>query len=219
MLSFATLDAQNVQRGKASFYSKRATGARASSGEKIHHDSLTCAHRTYPFGTMLKVTNITTGKSVNVRVIDRGPFARGRIIDLSWAAAKEIGMLAQGIATVVVERADNLIVPFKPEPEDHLFELDFERLASDDTDGVQPSWQEMKDAVASGNKAHGRKHGNNAKNAQGKHTNHEQQTAHNKQTTDANKQHITHNKQTTEANKQSQTANKQASNRPATSHK
>lgn len=168
MLSLAALDAQNVQRGKASFYSKRATGARASSGEKIHHDSLTCAHRTYPFGTMLKVTNITTGKSVQVRVIDRGPFARGRIIDLSWAAAKEIGMLAQGIATVVVEKADNLIVPFKPEPEDHLFELDFERLADGDDDGLQPSWQEMKDAVASGSKSHGHKHAGKKTNASDK---------------------------------------------------
>ncbi len=157
-LSLATLDAQTVQRGKASFYSKRATGARASSGERIHHDSLTCAHRTYPFGTILKVTNISTGKSVFVRVIDRGPFKRGRIIDLSWAAAKEIGMLAQGIATVAVERADNLIVPFKPEPEDHIFELDFERLAGDDNEGLQPSWQEMKDAVATGSAGHGRKH-------------------------------------------------------------
>ena len=86
--------AQKHQHGKASYYSKRATGGRSASGQKIHHDSLTCAHKFYPFGTHLRVTNLSNGKSVIVKVIDRGPFGRGRIIDLSWAAAKEIGMLA-----------------------------------------------------------------------------------------------------------------------------
>ena len=71
-----------TQRGKASYYSKRATGARTSSGERLHHDSLTCAHRTYPFGTLLRVTNENNGKEVIVRVTDRGPRGRGRIIDL-----------------------------------------------------------------------------------------------------------------------------------------
>ena len=63
---------------------------------------------------MLKVTNLRNDKSVIVEVIDRGPFGRGRIIDLSWAAAKEIDMISQGVATVKVERLDNP-VPFKPE--------------------------------------------------------------------------------------------------------
>lgn len=65
-----------AQRGKASYYSKRATGARTSSGERLHHDSLTCAHRTYPFGTLLRVTNENNGKEVIVRVTDRGPHGR-----------------------------------------------------------------------------------------------------------------------------------------------
>ena len=115
---------QKHQRGKASFYSKRATGARSASGQRIHHDSLTCAHRYYPFGTMLKVTNLRNDKSVIVEVIDRGPFGRGRIIDLSWAAAKEIDMISQGVATVKVERLDNP-VPFKPE-DTKLPKIDFE---------------------------------------------------------------------------------------------
>lgn len=115
---------QKRQRGKASFYSKRATGARSASGQRIHHDSLTCAHRYYPFGTMLKVTNLRNNKSVVVEVIDRGPFGRGRIIDLSWAAAKEIDMISQGVATVKVERLDNP-VPFKPE-DTKLPKIDFE---------------------------------------------------------------------------------------------
>lgn len=146
-LCFTSLAAQTVQRGKASYYSKKSTGARTSSGERIHHDSLTCAHRTHPFGTRLKVTNPSTGKSVIVKVTDRGPFKRGRIIDLSWGAAKELGMLSQGVATVIVERADKLIVPFKPE-EDTFFELDFERTDNKNKDGLHPKWQEMKEAVS-----------------------------------------------------------------------
>lgn len=115
---------QKHQLGKASYYSKRATGARSASGQRIHHDSLTCAHRYYPFGTMLKITNLRNDKSVIVEVIDRGPFGRGRIIDLSWAAAKEIDMISQGVATVKVERLDNP-VPFKPE-DSKLPKIDFE---------------------------------------------------------------------------------------------
>ena len=102
MCAVAAAQAQYVQRGKATYYSKRATGARTSSGERLHHDSLTCAHRTYPFGTKLQVTNLQNGRSVVVRVTDRGPFARGRIIDLSWRAAKELGILTQGVAMVEV---------------------------------------------------------------------------------------------------------------------
>lgn len=120
----ASVGAQ-VQHGKASFYSKRATGARTSSGERLHHDSLTCAHRTYPFGTLLRVTNERNGKSVVVRVTDRGPHGRGRIIDLSHAAAHRIGIIAQGVAMVKVERVNTNHAPFLPEP-DTAPEIDFE---------------------------------------------------------------------------------------------
>ena len=118
-------NAQKHQQGKASYYSKRATGARTASGQKIHHDSLVCAHRYYPFGTHLKVTNLSNGKSVVVKVIDRGPFGRGRIIDLSWGAAKELDMLAQGVSTVKVEMIDHSSIPFRPE-ETKLPKIDFE---------------------------------------------------------------------------------------------
>ena len=114
-----------IQHGKASFYSKRATGARTSSGERLHHDSLTCAHRTHPFGTLLKVTNERNGREVIVRVTDRGPHSRGRIIDLSHAAAKELGIINQGVAVVKVEPVKKTVVPFKPEPES-IPEIDFE---------------------------------------------------------------------------------------------
>ncbi len=123
-LGLAPCSAQKHQHGKASYYSKRATGARSASGQKIHHDSLVCAHRFYPFGTKLKVTNMGNGKSVVVEVIDRGPFGRGRIIDLSWAAAKAIDMIAQGVASVKVERLDNPI-PYRLE-DDKLPKVDFE---------------------------------------------------------------------------------------------
>lgn len=114
-IGVAPVSAQ-THRGKASFYSKKATGARASSGERIHHDSLTCAHRSYPFGTLLKVTNLSNGRSCIVRVNDRGPHRRGRIIDLSYGAASELGMLAQGIAMVEVQRVDSIKVPYRNEP-------------------------------------------------------------------------------------------------------
>ncbi|WP_172275770.1 septal ring lytic transglycosylase RlpA family protein [Xylanibacter muris] len=146
MVGFTSLEAQKLQRGKASYYSKKATGARTSSGERLHHDSLTCAHRTYPFGTMLKVTNLQNGKTVTVRVTDRGPFGRGRIIDLSWGAAKMLGMLSQGVVTVIVEKADETIIPFKPEDIITLPEFDY-GTNEDNKDGLHPAWREMKRVV------------------------------------------------------------------------
>ena len=141
-LSLAPCLAQKHQHGKASYYSKKATGARSASGKKIHHDSLVCAHRYFPFGTKLKVTNMSNGKSVVVKVIDRGPFGRGRIIDISWAAAKAIGMIAQGVATVKVERLDNPI-PYRPE-DNKLPKIDFEMAESDFKDF--PKWRKEKEA-------------------------------------------------------------------------
>ena len=114
-----------TQKGKASFYSKRATGARTSSGERLHHDSMTCAHRTHPFGTLLRVTNERNVREVVVRVTDRGPHSRGRIIDLSHAAAEKLGIINQGVAVVRVEPLKKTKVPYKPEPET-MPEIDFE---------------------------------------------------------------------------------------------
>ena len=131
-----------VQSGKASFYSKKFTGRKTANGERLHHDSLTCAHRTYPFGTLLKVTNPANKQSVIVRVTDRGPYVRGRIIDLSVRAAKEIGIFAQGIAPVIVERYNPSIVPFKPE--DTIELPDFEMGTNEGSD-TKPIWVEMKE--------------------------------------------------------------------------
>ena len=74
-----------------------------SNGERYDRNAFTCAHRTLPFGTRLKITNPRNGKSVIVRVTDRGPFIRGRVVDLSYAAARELGTLASGVAYVKVE--------------------------------------------------------------------------------------------------------------------
>lgn len=113
MLAGFTPGAAQTLRGEASYYSKKATGARTASGERVHHDSMTCAHRTLPFGTLLKVTNLSNDKVVYVRVTDRGPFGPGRIIDLSYGAARELGMLAQGVVLVDVEPVNQ--VPYRLE--------------------------------------------------------------------------------------------------------
>ena len=87
----------------ASFYADKFHGRKTASGEKFNMYDYTAAHKTLPFGTILKVTNLSNGKSVNVRVNDRGPFAKGREIDLSKAAAIELDMIAAGEATVSLE--------------------------------------------------------------------------------------------------------------------
>lgn len=131
-----------TQEGKASYYAKKFTGRKTASGERMHHDSLTCAHRTYPFGTMLKVTNPANGQSVIVRVTDRGPYVKGRIIDLSARAAREIGIIAQGIASVVVERYHPAIVPFKPDDDIEL--PDFE-IGTNEGSASKPVWVALKE--------------------------------------------------------------------------
>lgn len=82
--------------GMISYYGEGFHGKKTASGARFNKNALTAAHRTLPFGTRIKVTNISNGKSVVVEVTDRGPFAHGRILDLSEAAAREIGMLGQG---------------------------------------------------------------------------------------------------------------------------
>ncbi|MDX9949878.1 MAG: septal ring lytic transglycosylase RlpA family protein [Candidatus Cloacimonadaceae bacterium] len=88
----------------ASYYGKKFHGRKTASGEVYNQHAMTCAHKTLPFQTLLKITNPKNGKNVIVRVTDRGPFIRGRDIDLSYGAAKEIGMLAAGVAKVQVEK-------------------------------------------------------------------------------------------------------------------
>lgn len=95
-----------VQTGKASFYADKFEGRATASGEKYKHSKLTAAHRTLPFGTLVKVTNLSNNRSVEVRINDRGPFVKGRIIDLSRAAAKQLEFVNAGLANVKLEVVD-----------------------------------------------------------------------------------------------------------------
>lgn len=91
------------QKGKASYYSDKLHGRKTASGERYNKKSLTAAHRKLPFGTQVKVINTRTKQSVVVRINDRGPFVKGRVIDVSRAAAEQIGLIRSGVADVVVE--------------------------------------------------------------------------------------------------------------------
>lgn len=93
--------------GMASFFASEMAGRRTANGEVCDPDTLTAAHRTLPFGSRVRVTNLRTGRSVVVRINDRGPFARGRVIDLSRAAAREIGLERAGHGAVELALVDS----------------------------------------------------------------------------------------------------------------
>lgn len=112
LANFDTIAKTNESKsGNATYYGNKWHGRRTSSGSIYHKDSLTCAHRTLPFGTLLKVTNKKNGKEVIVKVTDRGPFRKGAIIDLSMAAAKKIDMVAAGIVPVDIAQVGKLTLP------------------------------------------------------------------------------------------------------------
>lgn len=94
------IDTEILQTGTASWYGPGFHGRLTSNRERFDQNELTAAHRTLPFDTVVEVVNVENEKSVEVRINDRGPYARNRIIDLSKAAAEEIGMLETGVATV-----------------------------------------------------------------------------------------------------------------------
>ncbi|SIT88796.1 septal ring lytic transglycosylase RlpA family protein [Pontibacter indicus] len=92
-----------TEAGKASYYSNKLHGRKMANGEAYNRRKLTAAHRTLPFGTKVKVTNLQTNKSVKVSITDRGPFVKGRVIDLSEAAAKRLDYISAGIVPVEVK--------------------------------------------------------------------------------------------------------------------
>jgi len=107
-LSNITVNAQNFkQTGLASFYADKFEGRQTANGEKYRHSKLTAAHKTLPFGTILKVTNLENDKTVEVRINDRGPFIKGRIIDLSKSAATELEFIQKGIVKVEITTISN----------------------------------------------------------------------------------------------------------------
>jgi len=93
-------ESRGKSNGLASFYSE---GGKTASGEKFNPNELTAAHPTLPFGTKLRVTNTHTGRSVMVRVNDRGPYVSGRVVDVSYSAAQELGMVGRGVAPVKLD--------------------------------------------------------------------------------------------------------------------
>jgi rare lipoprotein A len=106
ILALSVLPAFGLQEGLASWYGGKFQGRLTSSGDVFDTNGKTAAHRTLPFGAIVKVVNLENGKSTIVEINDRGPFVEGRIIDLSRAAAEEIGMVAQGVANVSLEVID-----------------------------------------------------------------------------------------------------------------
>jgi rare lipoprotein A len=92
-----------VETGIASWYGRPYHGRKTASGERYDMREMTAAHKTLPFGAKVKVTDLETGRSIKVRITDRGPFVEGRIIDLSRKAAKQLGMYKRGITRVRIE--------------------------------------------------------------------------------------------------------------------
>lgn len=107
---------QFSEKGKASFYSNAFIGRKTANGEKFLQEKFIAAHKSLPFGTWVKVVNLQNKRSVIVRINDRGPFIKGRIIDLSTSAAKQIGNLNEGIYPVLITvyiKDKNYIIPRK----------------------------------------------------------------------------------------------------------
>jgi rare lipoprotein A len=112
-LLISTLFSFAGQIGKATFYSHKMKGHHTSDGGKYLPDSMTCAHRSLPFGTLLKVRNPTNNKEVIVRVTDRGPHRKRFLIDLSYSAAKQLDIIREGFASVEITKLDSIAPSWK----------------------------------------------------------------------------------------------------------
>ncbi len=102
LLAISACTPKITQTGKASYYASKFNGRKTANGEIYRNGKLTAAHKTLPYGTIVKVTSLKSGKSVKVRVNDRGPFVAGRIIDLSQKAAGKIDLDKQGVGAVKI---------------------------------------------------------------------------------------------------------------------
>ncbi len=101
--AFSQVSLGKTETGRASYYSTRFHGKKTSFGEVHKASELSAAHRTYPYNTMLEVTNLDNDKKVIVRVNDRGPYSKNRLVDISKEAAKQLGMLSQGVGNVSIK--------------------------------------------------------------------------------------------------------------------
>lgn len=100
-------DAGFKQKGVASYYADRFHGRKTASGTRYNKQALTAAHKSLPLGTKVRVTNLKNGESVDVEINDRGPYVKGRVIDLSKEAARELRMVGSGVAQVRLEIIDS----------------------------------------------------------------------------------------------------------------
>lgn len=138
LLGCGILFAQTM--GRASYYSDKLHGNFMSNGERYNKDSMTCAHLKYPFGTLLKVRNLSNGKEVIVRVTDRGPHTRRFVIDLSKAAAKKLDIIRSGHSMVEITPYHERKVPYRwadDNPKDKELDISFIPAAGFST----PFWQ------------------------------------------------------------------------------
>ena len=98
--------ADGIADGLASFYGEGFDGKLTANGEHFNRNAMTAAHKTLPFGTCVEVTSVETGRTVRVRINDRGPYAKGRVIDLSEGAARKLGIIEKGVSQVRLQRCD-----------------------------------------------------------------------------------------------------------------
>jgi rare lipoprotein A len=126
------LNAQKVEIGKsfkgtASYYHKKFSGRKTASGERLNNSDFTCAHKYFPFGTMIEVENPGTKIWVVVRVNDRGPFSKNRVLDLTYEAAKKLGMVSKGVIRInaKVVGKDGEILLFREGSTEHNFQQIF----------------------------------------------------------------------------------------------
>ncbi|MGV3657069.1 MAG: septal ring lytic transglycosylase RlpA family protein [Chitinophagaceae bacterium] len=103
LVSITSCSPKITETGKASYYADKFNGRKTANGEIFRNRKKTAAHKTLPFGTIVKVTNLRNGRSVKVRINDRGPFVAGRHIDLSKKAARKIGMVQEGVGNVKMQ--------------------------------------------------------------------------------------------------------------------
>jgi rare lipoprotein A len=126
-----------VQTGRASFYADKFEGSLTASGEKYKHSKLTAAHKSLPFGTRVRITNLVNGQTVEVIINDRGPYVENRIIDLSKAAAEKLGFINLGLTDVKLEvidpgdgksKSQNVVIDNVVVDEKEFYEFDIHRL-------------------------------------------------------------------------------------------
>ncbi len=132
---------QDTFRGKASYYSLRMTGRKTASGERFHNDSLMCAHRTLPFGTLLRVRNLNNNKEVILKVTDRGPYSKKYILDITQRAARELGFLRKGFAPIEAVILPEGVVPFEAETDSCNIMCTIKSEFTPDSVLFEPEWQ------------------------------------------------------------------------------